>query len=103
MPTRESGIAESMIDFPGVIAESDDTGFLGELIQDAAQRLMDIEGAALCGAAHGEHGPDRESRRNGYRPRQRGIRAGMIGLNIPKLRKAGHFPRFKPPVAGDFR
>ena len=58
-----------------------------ELIQDAAQRLMDIEVAAVCGAGHGERSPDRENQRNGYRPRQWDTRAGTIGLNIPKLRK----------------
>jgi len=42
-----------------VIAKSDDTDFLRELIQDAAQRLMDIEVAAVCGAGHGERSPDR--------------------------------------------
>ena len=41
-----------IIDLPGVIAKSDDADFLRELIQDAAQRLMDIEVAAVCGAAH---------------------------------------------------
>ena len=80
-------MTETMIDLPEVIAKSDDTDFLRELIQDAAQRLMDIEVAAVCGAGHGERSPDRENQRNGYRPRQWDTRAGTIGLNIPKLRK----------------
>ena len=46
--------------------------FLRELIRDAAQRLMDIEVSAVCGAGHGERTPERETRRNGYRPRQWG-------------------------------
>ena len=29
---------------------------------------MDIEVAAVCGAAHGERSPDRENQRNGDRP-----------------------------------
>ncbi len=45
-------MTETMIDLPGMIAKSDDTDFLRELIQDAAQRLMDIEVAAVCGAGH---------------------------------------------------
>ena len=57
-------MTETMIDLPGVIAKSDDTDFLRELIQDAAQRLMDIEVAAVCGAARGERSPDRENQRN---------------------------------------
>jgi len=52
-------MTETMIDLPGVIAKSDDADFLRELIQDAAQRLMDIEVAAVCGAGHGERSPDR--------------------------------------------
>ena len=47
-------MTENMIDLPGMIAKSDDADFLRELIQDAAQRLMDIEVAAVCGAGHGE-------------------------------------------------
>lgn len=43
-------MTETMIDLPGVIAKSDDADFLGELIQDAAQQLMDIEVSAMCGA-----------------------------------------------------
>ncbi len=72
-------MTETMIDLPGVIARSDDADFLRDLIQDAAQRLMDIEVAAVCGAGHGERSPDRENQRNGYRPRQWDTRAGAIG------------------------
>jgi len=95
--TKESTMTDTMIDLPGVIAKSDDADFLRELIQDAAQRLMDIEVAAVCGAGHGERSPDRENQRNGYRPRQWDTRAGTIGLNIPKLRKGSYFPTFLEP------
>ena len=37
-------MTETMIDLPGVIAKSDDTDFLRELVQDAAQRLMEYRG-----------------------------------------------------------
>ncbi len=90
-------MTDTMIDLPGVIAKSDDTDFLRELVQDAAQRLMDIEVAAVCGAGHGERSPERENQRNGYRPRQWDTRAGTIGLNIPKLRKGSYFPTFLEP------
>lgn len=90
-------MTETMIDLPEAIAKSDDTDFLRELIQDAAQRLMDIEVAAVCGAGHGKRSPDRENQRNGYRPRQWDTRAGTIGLNIPKLRKGSYFPTFLEP------
>jgi len=45
--------------FRGVITKSDDADFLRDLIQDAAQRPMDIEVAAVCGAENGEGSPDR--------------------------------------------
>lgn len=54
-------MTETMIGLPGVTAKSDDADFLSELIQDAAQRLMDIEVAAVCGARHGESSPDWEN------------------------------------------
>jgi hypothetical protein len=95
--TKESTMTDTMIDLPAVIAKSDDADFLRELIQDAAQRLMDIEVAAVCGAGHRERSPDRENQRNGYRPRQWDTRAGTIGLNIPKLRKGSYFPTFLEP------
>ncbi len=90
-------MTDTMIDLPGAITKSDDADFLRELIQDAAQRLMDIEVAAVCGAGHGERSPDRENQRNGYRPRRWDTRAGTIGLNIPKLRKGSYFPTFLEP------
>ena len=40
-------MTETMIDLPGVIAKSDDTDFLRELIQDAAQRLMEFDREAI--------------------------------------------------------
>ena len=90
-------MTETMIDLPGVIAKSDDAEFLRELIRDAAQRLMDIEVSAVCGAGHGERTPERENQRNGYRSRQWDTRAGTIGLNIPKLRRGSYFPSFLEP------
>ena len=51
---------ETIIDLPGVIAKGDGADFLRELIQDADQRLMDIEVAAVCGAGHGERSLDRD-------------------------------------------
>lgn len=90
-------MAEAMIDHPGVISKSDDTDFLRKLTQDAAQRLMDTEVAALCGAGHGERSPERENQRNGYRPRRWDTRAGTIAVSIPKLRKGSYFPTFLGP------
>ncbi len=90
-------MTKSMIDLPELIAKSEDGDFLRDLIRDAAERLMDIEVSALCGAAHGQRTPLRENQRNGYRERRWDTRAGSIGLNIPKLRKGSYFPAFLEP------
>jgi putative transposase len=90
-------MTEPMIDLPALIAKSDDTDFLRELIEDATRRLMDIEVSAVCGASHGERTPLRENQRNGYRERAWETRAGTIGLQIPKLRKGSYFPAFLEP------
>lgn len=90
-------MTEPMIDLPALIAKSDDTDFLKELIEDATRRLMDIEVSAVCGASHGERTPLRENQRNGYRERAWETRAGTIGLQIPKLRKGSYFPAFLEP------
>ena len=86
-------MTETMINLPGVIAKSDDADFLRDLIQDAAQRPMEIEVAAVCGAGRGERSPDRENKRNGYPPRQwdrRGIRrARKLLIQTPPLPKSG--------------
>ena len=40
-------MTETMIDLPGMIAKSDDADFLRDLIQDAAQRLMEFDRVAI--------------------------------------------------------
>lgn len=86
-----------MIDLPEVIAKSDDADFRRELIQDAAQRLIDIEMAAVCSTSPFERTPDRENQRNGSRPHQWDTQVGAIGLNSHKLRKGSYFPTFLEP------
>jgi putative transposase len=43
----------------GLLEKSSDASLLREMIGFAAQRLMELETDALCGAAHGERSPDR--------------------------------------------
>ena len=81
-----------------MIAKSDDADFLRELIQDAAQRLMDRSRWPPCAA------PDMASAARTGRTsatatgRGSGIPGpGTIGLNIPKLRKGSYFPTFLEP------
>lgn len=63
---------ETAIGLLEAIAKSDDENFLCELIQDAAQRLIDIEVVAACCAGQGERSPDQANQRKSSRPRQTG-------------------------------
>jgi transposase-like protein len=67
------------------------------MIGFAAQRLMELETEAACGAGHGERSADRRNQRNGYRDRDWETRAGTVELRIPKLRKGSYFPSFLEP------
>lgn len=74
-----------------------DATFLRDTISFAAQRLMELDTEALCGAGHGERSPERRNQRNGYRDRDWETRAGTVELRIPKLRKGSYFPAFLEP------
>jgi putative transposase len=74
-----------------------DATFLRDTISFAAQRLMELEAEALCGAGHGTRSPERRNQRNGYRDRDWETRAGTVELRIPKLRKGSYFPAFLEP------
>jgi len=67
------------------------------MIGFAAQRLMELETEALCGASYGERSADRANQRNGYRDRDWQTRVGTVELRIPKLRKGSYFPAFLEP------
>jgi transposase-like protein len=59
-----------------LLEKGSDTTFLREMIGFAAQRLMELESEALCGAGHGERSAERRNQRNGYRDRDWETRAG---------------------------
>src|SRR5690242_5512548 len=80
-----------------LLEKGSDATFLREMIGFAAQRLMELESEALCGAGHGERSPERRNQRNGYRDRDWETRAGRVELRIPKLRKGSYFPAFLEP------
>jgi putative transposase len=69
-------------------------GLLREMIKGLAQRMMDAEVEALCGAGYGEVSADRVNSRNGYRRREWDTRAGTIELAIPKLRQGSYYPEW---------
>ena len=80
-----------------LLEKGSDTTFLREMIGFAAQRLMELESEALCGAGHGERSAERRNQRNGYRDRDWETRAGRVELRIPKLRRGSYFPAFLEP------
>jgi putative transposase len=66
---------------------------LRESVRLVVQELMELEVSELIGAELGERKPDgRMTQRNGYRPRRWDTRAGVIELQIPKLRRGSYFP-----------
>ncbi len=80
-----------------LLEKGTDADFLREMIAFMAQRLMDVDVEALCGAGHGERNEDRTNQRNGYRDRRWETRAGSIPLRIPKLRQGSDVPGFLEP------
>src|ERR1700694_4913993 len=80
-----------------LLEKGSDATFLREMIGFAAQRLMELESEALCGAGHGERSAERRNQRNGYRDRDWETRAGTVELRIPKLRRGSYFPGVLEP------
>jgi transposase-like protein len=90
-------MTDDKIALRALLEKGSDATFLREMIGFAAQRLMELETEALCGAGHGERSPERMNQRNGYRDRDWQTRAGRVELRIPKLRKGSYFPAFLEP------
>jgi hypothetical protein len=80
-----------------------DVDMLRQMVQFAAQRLMDMEAETLCGAGYDEKNPERLNSRNGYRDRSWETRAGTVGLRVPKLRQGsyrGGRAKLNTPISG---
>src|SRR3954467_13104814 len=90
-------MTDDMIALRELLEKGSDATLLREMIGFAAQRLMELETEALCGAGHGERSENRTNLRNGYRDRDWQTRAGTVELRIPKLRKGSYFPGFLEP------
>lgn len=74
-----------------------DVDMLRQMVKFMAQRLMDCDVEALCGAGYDEKSALRANSRNGYRDRVWETRAGRVDLKIPKLRRGSYFPEFLEP------
>jgi putative transposase len=70
-----------------------DVDVLRQMVQFMAQRLMELDVEARCGAGYDEKSPERLNSRNGYRDRTWQTRAGSVELRIPKLRQGSYFGR----------
>jgi len=90
-------MTDEMMSLRTLLKKSADADLLREMVEFAAQRLMELEVESLTGAAHGQRSPDRINHRNGYRDRDWETRAGTVELRIPKLRKGSYFPVFLEP------
>jgi putative transposase len=90
-------MTDEMMSLRALLEKSSDAELLREMVEFAAQRLMELEVASLTGAGHGERSPDRINHRNGYRERDWETRAGTVELRIPKLRRGSYFPGFLEP------
>jgi putative transposase len=90
-------MTDMMMDLKMLLEKAPDADFLRETIGFAVKQLMEIEVAAIAGAAWGEKSGMRVAQRNGYRDRDWETRAGTIALRIPKLRKGSYFPGFLDP------
>jgi putative transposase len=65
----------------------DDPAFLGGLVQDALQALLEAEMTAHVGAERYARGPGRSGHRNGYKPRTLHTRVGNLELRVPQDRE----------------
>jgi putative transposase len=74
-----------------------DIDVLRQMVQFAAQRLMELETETLCGAGYDEKSAERLNSRNGFRERPWETRAGTVALKIPKLRQGSYYPAFLEP------
>src|SRR5438552_756596 len=90
-------MTEDKIALRALLEKGSDATFLREMIGFAAQRVMELESEALCGAGHGERSAERRNQRNGYRERDWETRAGTVELRIPKLRRGSYLPAFLEP------
>jgi putative transposase len=90
-------MTDEMMNLRTLVEKTPDADLLREMIDFAAQRLMELEVGALTGAGYGEKTADRLAQRNGYRDRIWETRAGTVELRIPKLRKGSYFPGFLEP------
>jgi hypothetical protein len=88
---------DEMMTLRSLREKNPDADVLGDMIDLAAERLMELEVQGLTGAGPGERSAERLVQRNGDRDRDWQTRAGKVELRIPKLRQGWYFPGFLEP------
>jgi len=90
-------MADQSLTFPELLDSAEGRDLVREMLARMAQMTMESEAGALCGAPLGARSDTRTNQRNGYRERSWDTRAGMVALQIPRLRKGTYFPSFLEP------
>jgi len=94
---EESTMTNATMALAELAEKGADVDMLRQMVQFAAQRLMEMEAETLCGAGYEEKNPERINSRNGYRERAWETRAGTVELRVPKLRQGSYYPAFLEP------
>jgi putative transposase len=81
-------------DLAGKLLSDEHADVLREAVRMILVELMECEVTEAAGAGLYERSPDRQTQRNGYRPRTFQTRVGTLELAIPRLRQGTYFPSF---------
>src|SRR3954462_12519702 len=87
-------MAEERMALPDLLRKGEEPAEdpLRGLVRWAVQELMEAEVTAQIGAGRYERTDERNTQRNGYRPRTWDTRVGSLELQIPKLRQGSYRP-----------
>lgn len=93
-------MTDEMMNPRALVEKMRDADLLRQMIDFAAERLMELEAGGARGAACGEKNPSPRAQRNGCRDRDWATWAFTVELRIPKLRKGSYRPAFSDKSGG---
>jgi transposase-like protein len=79
------------------LKSADSRSVFAELIRAGLQALIEAEATEKIGAGHYERSTERNTQRNGHRPKTVSTTSGDIQVGIPKLRAGSFFPSLLEP------
>ena len=91
---KESIPPSALVDNLVAVVSEPQLADLRELLALVLDRAMELEVEQRAGAGRYERTGERQSYRNGSRPRRFDTRLGTIDLDVPKLRFGGYVPAF---------